>query len=81
MVAATTRHPGGRPRSVRLSGLGERIETMARRRGLTRDDLARAAGMSKTGLWSVLTGRTKPKLATAAKLSAALRVPVEAMLD
>ena len=81
VIASTPRHPGGRPRSVRLSGLGQRIESMAHRRGLTRDELAAAAGLSKTGLWSVLTGRTRPKLSTACKLSTALQVPVESLID
>lgn len=80
-TTAMERHPEGRPRTVTLSPLGERIEGMAARRGLTRDQLAKTAGLSATGLWSILTGRTSPKLATAAKLSAALGVPVKSFID
>jgi len=80
-VAERARHPGGRPRTVTLSPLGERIEGMAASRGLTREQLAETAGLSATGLWSILTGRTRPKLSTAAKLSAALGVPVDSFVD
>jgi transcriptional regulator with XRE-family HTH domain len=56
--------------------MGERIERLAKRRGLTRDELAARAEMSGVGLWGILTGKHRPRLDTAAKLAEALGVPL-----
>jgi DNA-binding phage protein len=49
----------------------------ARRRGLGATALARAAGLSRTTVWTALkTGRLPTRNGTAARLAAVLRVPV-----
>jgi transcriptional regulator with XRE-family HTH domain len=67
---------GGRPRSAKLCQIGQKIEAMAKRRGLNREQLAERAGLTYAGLWGVLTGRHRPKLDTAARIATALGVPV-----
>lgn len=67
---------GGRPRSAKLCPIGQKIESMAKRRGLNREQLAEQAGLTYAGLWGVLTGRHRPKLDTAARIATALGVPV-----
>jgi DNA-binding XRE family transcriptional regulator len=71
-----TRSKAGRPRSAEICEFGRRIESMAAKRGMDRRQLAKEAGVTYAGLWSVLVGRTKPSLATALKLSGALHVPI-----
>jgi transcriptional regulator with XRE-family HTH domain len=71
---------GGRPRSVQLSSLGERIENLAKIKGLTRQELSEQSGVSANALWSVLAGKTRPRLDTAIKIADALGVPVSSLV-
>jgi len=77
---ATPKNLGGRPRSVQLSPLGERIESLAKVKGLTRQELSQQSGVSANALWSVLAGKTRPRLDTAIKIADALGVPVNSLV-
>jgi transcriptional regulator with XRE-family HTH domain len=70
----------GCPSRIKLCPLGKNIEELAATRGLNRHQLAIAAGVSDSGLWSVLVGRTIPSLTTALKISKALAVPVDRLV-
>jgi len=75
--SAASRHPGGRPREIQPTEWGLKVERLAADAGLTRRDLAERSGLTYAGLWSLLTGRTKPKLETAARLATTLNVSLE----
>lgn len=79
-IAEAPKNLGGRPRSIALSPLGETIDKLASHRGLTREELANEAGVSRSGLQSLLSGRTKPKLITAVRIAKALDIPVEMLV-
>jgi transcriptional regulator with XRE-family HTH domain len=59
-----------------VCAFGKRIEQLAKRRGLSRDELAALAELSTSGLHGILIGRNRPRLDTAAKLAEALGVPL-----
>ena len=73
--------PRGRPQTVEVCELGQRIQSRAAALGLDREGLREAAGISKQGLWSILSGRTKPKLETALRIARALNVSVETLIS
>jgi len=70
------RHPGGRPRQVKLCPWGERVESLAAKKGWARRDLAERAGITTVSLWALLVGKSKPKFETICRLADALGVPV-----
>jgi transcriptional regulator with XRE-family HTH domain len=60
-----------------MGSLGERIEVLRRRRGITQEDLAIAAGMSQAAISRIESGRVKTlKSDTLAGLARALDVSV-----
>jgi transcriptional regulator with XRE-family HTH domain len=74
----TQRHAGGRPRQLKRSPMGKRIEHWALKRGLHLDQVAKQAGISFPTLNRILTGRIKnPKLDTVLSLASTLRIKVE----
>lgn len=58
----------------------KRIEKICEVRGLSNYALAKAAGISKSALHDLMSGRTKPQLYTLYKLCNALNVSVEELL-
>ncbi|NBV47231.1 MAG: XRE family transcriptional regulator [Planctomycetia bacterium] len=81
MVASSQRHPGGRPRQNHSCPLGERIESLALKRGMALDQLAAASGLSFTTLHRIRAGRTKnPSVGTLMSLATALGVPLDKLL-
>lgn len=75
------RHPGGRPRRLPRTPMGQEIERLARTRGLHIDELAHLAGIEGPTLNRILTGRIKsPKTSTTLALAKALRVRVDQLL-
>lgn len=76
MAKPTPRHPGGRPRQLKVCEWGETVESLAARRGLTRRDLAERAGLKPPSLWALLVGKSKPKFETVCRLADVLGVPV-----
>src|SRR5215208_3465501 len=55
-----------------LTPLGKAIELMRIERGLAKQQLARAAGISRQQLWRVMTGKSELTNSLAARLAAAL---------
>jgi len=55
-----------------LTALGKAIELLRIERGLAKQQLARAAGISRQQLWRVMTGKSELTNTLAARLSAAL---------
>ena len=73
---STTRHPGGRPRTLPLSPLGIKIRRQADRSGIHIDQLAERAGVATGTLYKILSGRiTSPRLSTVVALAHALGTP------
>jgi transcriptional regulator with XRE-family HTH domain len=77
MVAATERHAGGRPRQKTPCEWGLRVEALAKKRGLTRTELAERIGIRYESLWGLIMGLSRPKMETACKLADALSVPLD----
>lgn len=63
-----------------MSTIGTRLQELRKRAGLSLDDVARAAGMSKSGVWEVEAGRNDPRLSTIRKLARALGVDTYQLL-
>jgi transcriptional regulator with XRE-family HTH domain len=75
------RNLGGRPRTLAVSQLGERIESAAKRRGMTRNGVAAAAGLSTVTLHMICTGKIRdPKASTLLAIAAAVGCPVTRLL-
>jgi DNA-binding Xre family transcriptional regulator len=75
------RNLGGRPRTLALSDLGQRIESAAKRRGMTRGKVAAAAGLSTVTLHMICTGKIRdPKASTLVAIATALGIPVTRLL-
>jgi len=80
-VEKQARHPGGRPRRLPRTPVGERIELLAHRRGLHIDEVARAAGIEPPTLNRILTGRiASPKTSTMLALADVLGVRIDRLL-
>lgn len=70
-----------RPRSVPEScGIGVRIRFMRRQRGMSLEELACAAGLTKSFLSKIERGLSVPSIATALKVAASFGVSVAALL-
>jgi transcriptional regulator with XRE-family HTH domain len=81
-MAATTRKQKSPHRSIPLCPLGERIDALSGVRGLSRNDLAAASGLSRQTIGLILNGTTKsPSAETAIAIAKALGVSVEALFD
>jgi transcriptional regulator with XRE-family HTH domain len=78
MATVNDRHAGGRPRTLRRTEIGQRIERLAASRGLHLDELADRAGIRFPTLHRICTGRIKsPKLETVKALAEALGVKLD----
>jgi transcriptional regulator with XRE-family HTH domain len=75
------KNQGGRPRTLAVCQLGQTIEAIARRRGMSRNDLAKATGLSAVTLHTICTGKVRePKALTLARIAAALNVSVTRLM-
>lgn len=73
-----SRHPGGRPRTIRRCELGVKIERLADCRGLHIDEVAEHAGIAKATLYRILTGGiASPRIATIKAIASALGVRLD----
>lgn len=78
---AADRHPGGRPRTLPYSELGEKIVRLAARRGIHLDEVAEAAGISYPTLSRILSGRiASPRLQTVVAIADALGVSADRLI-
>lgn len=76
-----SRHPGGRPRQLKRSAIGSRIESLAAGRGLHLDQVADAAGIRLPTLNRIMTGRiASPRIDTVSAIARALRVNVDKLI-
>ena len=58
-----------------------RIEALRRERGIRREDLAQALGVSRQTIISLEKGKYNPSLALALRLARYFAMPVEAIFD
>jgi transcriptional regulator with XRE-family HTH domain len=78
---AADRHPGGRPRTLPYSELGERIAALADRRGIHLDEVATNAGISYPTLSRILTGKIlSPRMVTIVAIADALGAKPERLI-
>ena len=61
-------------------GFGKRVAQFRSTARISLDDLAKASGMSKSGVWEVEQGRNDPRLSTMRKLASALGVSFHQLL-
>lgn len=59
----------------------EAIVSIRTGQGITRAQLAKAAGLDRSQLWRIETGKATPYVDTLGRLARALGVPVSALLD
>lgn len=71
MATVSDKHAGGRPRTRRLSAFGKRLDALCERRHLSRNDLAKATGMSGVTIWRWMVGLSEPTLSGASRLAEA----------
>lgn len=64
-----------------LERIGMRIKVLREKRGLSQEELATRAGISRGYLARLETGRHEPTLTTLEKLAKALRVKVARLLE
>jgi transcriptional regulator with XRE-family HTH domain len=64
-----------------MTTLSDVLRHLRESRGLTRQELARLSGVSRTHLWGIETGMVGPSLATLEKLSDALDVGLARLLS
>jgi transcriptional regulator with XRE-family HTH domain len=68
------------PDTQLLTEVGQRIRARRATEGLKLDQLARLSGISGPALSLIETGKRDARLTTLARIAAALRVPLEALL-
>ncbi|HEV7770520.1 MAG TPA: helix-turn-helix transcriptional regulator [Solirubrobacterales bacterium] len=68
-----------KPRSAELAALGEAVEQMRRKAGLSQEDLADAAGLHITHLGGIERGTRNPSYTTLLKLTTALNIRIGAL--
>jgi len=73
MPSPRDRHPGGRPRTRERSTLFIRVDSLARRRGITIGQLADLAGISPAALYDI----KDPKVSTARAIADALGITLD----
>ena len=60
---------------------GRNVKHLRKRRGLTLDDLANRAGITKSGLWQIEEGKSSPTVATLEKIGDALGLSVSELVS
>jgi len=73
MATVSTRHPGGRPRVRQPSAMFQRIQALAKRRGVRLDELAERAGVCVATLYNI----GDPKVSTAIAIADALGITID----
>lgn len=68
-------------RTATPAASAEAIVSIREGQGITRAQLAKAAGIDRAQLWRIETGKATPYVDTLARLARALRVPVSALLE
>ena len=68
------------PDAQLLTEVGQRIRARRLAEGLTLDQLARLSGINRPALSLIETGKRDVRLTTLARIAAALRLPLEALL-
>jgi transcriptional regulator with XRE-family HTH domain len=68
------------PAAQLLTEVGQRIRARRVAEGLTLDQFARLSGISGPALSLIETGKRDARLTTLARIAAALRLPLEALL-
>jgi HTH-type transcriptional regulator, competence development regulator len=68
------------PDAQLLTEVGQRIRAQRVAEGLTLDQLARLSGINGPALSLIETGKRDVRLTTLARIAAALRLPMEALL-
>ena len=68
------------PDAQLLTEVGQRIRARRVAEGLTLDQLARLSGINGPALSLIETGKRDARLTTLARIAAALRLPLEALL-
>jgi transcriptional regulator with XRE-family HTH domain len=53
------------------------VDALAKRRGLSRTELAERVGIRYVSLWALLMGSSRPRMETACKLADVLGVPLD----
>ena len=71
MASVSEKHAGGRPRTRPLSPFGKRLDALCERRGLSRNDLAKATGIGQVTIWRWMVGECEPTLSGAMRLAEA----------
>ncbi|TCP38622.1 helix-turn-helix domain-containing protein [Rhodovulum marinum] len=64
-----------------LADIGRRVRALRADQDLTLEQLARLTGISAPALSLIETGKRDARLTTLAKIAAALRVPIRALLE
>ena len=60
---------------------GQRVRTLRVGLGLTLEELAMMASISKTGLWEIEQGQSIPGIDTAMKIAHALKTPIGSLMN
>lgn len=68
-------------RTATPTASAEAIVSIREGQGITRAQLAKAAGIDRSQLWRIETGKATPYVDTLLRLANALRVPVSALLE
>lgn len=68
-----------KPRSAELAALGEAVEQLRKKAGLSQEDLADASGLHITHLGGIERGTRNPSYTTLVKLTTALDVRIGAL--
>lgn len=77
-----TRHAGGRPRTIKRSRVGNKIEQLAELRGVHLDELAARSGIAYTSLHKIITGETSsPRWNTLKALADALKIAPQKLME
>jgi transcriptional regulator with XRE-family HTH domain len=60
--------------------IGNNVRTLRESRGLSFEDLARRAGMTKSGVWMIEQGKSSPTMTSLEKIARALSTPVSELV-
>jgi transcriptional regulator with XRE-family HTH domain len=60
--------------------VGNNVRTLRESRGLSFEDLARRAGMTKSGVWMIEQGKSSPTMTSLEKIARALSTPVSELV-
>ena len=61
--------------------IGQRIGCILRERGISQNKLAKMAGLSQSGMSSILSGASRPREDTLQAIAKALGIPISELMD